>query len=72
MGRDDETPFARVPEPTSGPYEAPSVYTPQGEIAFWGRFAGGLRGRSRIVRYGVVGILVAGVVLVPLLVLISN
>lgn len=52
VGRDDETPFARVPEPVAEPYEMSSPVTYEQQIAGYGKFASGLRRRSPLVRFG--------------------
>jgi hypothetical protein len=49
---ENETPFARIPPP--GIQDRPSPYTPQGEIAFYGAVAQGLRTRSTLLRIVVV------------------
>lgn len=56
MGRDNETPFARVP--LGGPYEAQSPYTVEGQIDQYGRFARGIARRPAL-RWVVGAIIVA-------------
>ncbi len=43
MGSEDDTPFARVPEPIDGPYEPGSPYTIEGQIDQYGQLARGAR-----------------------------
>jgi hypothetical protein len=62
---DDESPFARIPEP--GIYEVPSAITPAAEVAAYGAIARAALGRPRAVRLliglGFLMLLVGGVVL---------
>jgi hypothetical protein len=68
---DDITPMAEVPVRPRRPFEAPSPYTLEGEIAFFGNLAGGLRRRHPVVRYGVASFILA-FFLVPVIVTVAT